>query len=110
VIGITAPARGQIDALFEFYLITKDRPDAALRLVKDLATGRGLILANPTSGLAYPGPYRRLGHHGFLWRRVRIYWFAWSLIETRPVVTNVLHAAADIEGRVTSTIDGITEW
>jgi plasmid stabilization system protein ParE len=110
MIGITRSARRQIDDLLRFYIDESERPDAARRLLSDLAGARKLIVKDSRQGLSYPRPYPALAKYGFRWARVRAYWIAWTLIDERPVITNVFHVSADIERRATPATDGIEDW
>ena len=106
----TRAARQQIALLIRYYVDEKERPDAAYRLFEDLARARRQIDSDPSSGFMHPRPYPSLATMGFRWVNVRAYWVSWAIVEGRPVVTNVFHVSADIEGRATPDMDGIEDW
>jgi plasmid stabilization system protein ParE len=110
MIGVTGAARHQIDNLVRFYIEEKLRPEAALRLLDDLDDARGMILAAPEKGRTFPSTYSGLSEFGFRWVRARAYWVAWVVIDDRPVVTNVFHVSADIEGRATPSVEDVADW
>jgi plasmid stabilization system protein ParE len=110
VIRITWAAQNQVDDLLRFYLLTKRRPDAAKRLRADIASAVAMIEAAPDGGASFPRPYPELAWLAFRWVKSRIYWISWREIDGVPVITNVLHEAADLEGRASSDINTLRDW
>jgi plasmid stabilization system protein ParE len=110
VIRITWAAQNQVEDLVRFYVVEKDRPDAARRLSEDLANAARSIQNNPEGGNLFPRPYPTLEWLAFRWLKSRIYWVSWRVMDGVPVVTNVLHASADLERRATGDIEGLRDW
>ena len=112
MIRITFDAANQIDGLLAFYLedIDPPRPDAAMALLVELAEAQKRIEMDPSRGRSYPATYVGMQRFGFLWLRVRAYWISWAALPRGPVVTNVFHAAADIEHRASPDIASVREW
>jgi hypothetical protein len=55
-------------------------------------------------------PSPALAWLGFKWINVRIYWIGWHNDANGPIITNVLHVRADIEGRATPDTSDPNEW
>ena len=110
MIRITWAALDQIDGLLEFYIDTKDRPEAAARLVADLAEARQAIVMAPEGGADFPRPYPSLRRLRFRWIMVRAYWISWRDHPDGPIITNVLHVQADIERRACPESENVQEW
>jgi plasmid stabilization system protein ParE len=99
-----------VDELIRFYVVNKRRPEAAVRLRDELREARRLIALVPDGGVPYPRPYPALAWLGFKWINVRIYWIGWHNDANGPIITNVLHVRADIEGRATPDTSDPNEW
>jgi plasmid stabilization system protein ParE len=110
VIRITWAAQNQVEHLLWFYLVDKDRPDAARRLSEDVAEAARRIQLDPDGGTPYPRPYPQLEWLAFRWIKSRIYWISWRVVEGIPVVTNVLHDAADLDRRANIDTENVRDW
>lgn len=110
MIRITRSAQNQLEDLLRFYLVEKDRPDAARRLSDDVAAAARLIRADPNGGTSFPRPYPELEWLAFQWIKSRIYWVSWRVLDGVPVVTNVFHEAADLGSRVSPDIEDARNW
>jgi plasmid stabilization system protein ParE len=108
VLRFSAEAARQVAELRAFYE-RKDRPEATRRLRADLADARRRIEANPAGGASYPRPYPSLARFGFRWIKARIYWISWQITADGPVVMNVLHDSADLEGRASPDTDTLQD-
>ena len=112
MIRITSIAANQIEGLLDFYLyeVNPPRPEAGLALLNELAEARKRIGMEPHRGRRYPATYQHLRRFGFRWLRIRAYWISWADVPPGPVVTNVFHAAADIECRASPDITDVQDW
>lgn len=106
--GITGVGRRQLSALFDFYT-DKRRPEAGRRLAADLVAAGRAIRSKPEGGLECPQPYPELRQLGFRWRLVRVYWVAWTVMDGRAVITNILHTSADIGRRASASMDDVQD-
>lgn len=58
------------------------------------------IEADPAAGRPHPRPYPGVARWGYRWIKVHRYWFGYAVAPDGPVLTNVIHDAADLPGRV----------
>lgn len=91
MIRITWAAQNQAAELVRFYIVEKDRPEAARRLTQDLAAAARIIQANPAGGATHPRPYPDLAWLSFRRIKSRAYSVSWRVVDGVPIVTNVLH-------------------
>ena len=105
MIRFTRDAEAQANGLIDYYVVLKQRPEAADALLAALNQALQRIGADNSTGLPAPRPYPELASLGYLWLKVGAYWIAWTMQGRHPVVTNVLHAAANLPGRVSTRLD-----
>lgn len=40
---------------------------------------------------------------------MRVYWVAWTVMDGRAVITNILHASADVGRRASASMDDVQD-
>jgi hypothetical protein len=98
LIGVTARALREIAEL-RFFYERELRLDAIRSLDRAIDEAGVLIERDPGGGLPAPRPYPWVARPGQAWRKVRAYWFRYSLTSP-PVITAVFYERANIPGRL----------
>ena len=99
MIGITAAADAQFDALFDAYV--RDENNRALELLVDsFAAAASLIEGEPANPRRYPSTYTELSRYGFYWIRHHSYWYGYDLSLGYPIITNIFYVTSDMPNSV----------
>ena len=99
MISLSPEAETQLNGLLAFYE-ERQRPQATRNLITAVQEAAGRIERTPEDGEPAPRPYPTLASLGFLWIKVRIYWFAYSAAKTGFVIGGIFHESADIPNRI----------